>query len=275
MKNWLAWGLLCAVAMVGLLTAPTLAQFNQQLLTGITAAGGACAGSVWSPTDKNTHVTLSTTTCANDTATVPSGATTGSWWMVRGTQTYNTSTSNKKVFTVKVQAACCGGYGWFAGVDDGTQSLTASAFPGNGTHSYGFQTSDTAGGGGVGIYQDGATSALGGCAMGAGGTSSPLIFPVGSTAWIAVDFSANKLYCSANCQQWLWGATGTVPNQVPNTNGNPDNGSNPSATLSASNNYRPAWAGNATSPATNTVIINTTPLPNATCQNITGFSNWG
>jgi hypothetical protein len=41
MKHWLVWGLVCAIAMAGLLTAPTLAQFNQPLLTKAAAGGGA------------------------------------------------------------------------------------------------------------------------------------------------------------------------------------------------------------------------------------------
>ena len=74
MKNWLAWGLVCAIVMAGLLTAPTVAQFNQPLLS-TPAAGGGCT---MPPHRTPGHSVFGSSTPVNSaTLTLPAAATAG------------------------------------------------------------------------------------------------------------------------------------------------------------------------------------------------------
>jgi hypothetical protein len=75
MKNWLAWSLVCAIVMGGLLTAPTLAQFNQQLLTRIAAGGGGLSISFVAATNPATdYYNGGTTNSLTESYTVTTGA---------------------------------------------------------------------------------------------------------------------------------------------------------------------------------------------------------
>jgi len=205
--------------------------------------GGAGGQSVWNPSDKNTSVTLSTTTITNDTATQNSAA--SSFRMVRGTQSYATGTANKKIFTLGLTAVDTGA-GWLGGVSDAGVSLTG--YPGVAAHSFGIQ----AGPSGTDDYQDGIVT---GSTCAGSGT-----FNTGSTLWIAIDFNTGNIWCSTNCTTWIGG-------------GSPDNGTGPAYTLSSAT-YFPAWSGFFYFGAADTAVLNTKPIISG-CSNVTNFSQWG
>jgi hypothetical protein len=207
--------------------------------------GGSGCGSVWNPSDRNVAITLSTTTCTNDTAT--QGGASGSWRGVRGTQSYAVGTANKKVFTV-TDAADSGANGdWMAGVADGSVSLTT--YIGATVHALGFQSHVS---GAEQDYQDGATSSA---------CSPNLVIQASgnNVLWIAVDFNTGNVWCSINCTTWIG-------------SGNPSTGANPAHVLSSAT-YLPIFAGRDDIVASG-AVLNTKPALGG-CSNLSGFSGWG
>jgi hypothetical protein len=211
---------------------------------GAPAGGGGGNPSVWNPSDKNANITLSTTTIANDTATTPSGGG-SSWYAVRGTKSYATSTANKVVFAlVTTKLGTAGnGLGWIGGVADGSVNL--SNYIGHSSHSFATESE------GGGDYQDG-TGPLFVCSSG--------INPgQGVTVYYAVNFNNGHLFCSRDCVTWLAG-------------GNPAADTGAPYTLSAAT-YFPAWAGGLDA-GSDIVQLVTNPSLGG-CSNLSGFTTWG
>jgi hypothetical protein len=206
--------------------------------------GGSGCGSVWNPSNRNVAITLSTTTCTNDTAT--QGGTSGSWRGVRGTQSYAVGSANKRAFTI-TDVADNGGGDWMAGVADGSVSL--ATYIGGTAHAPAFQSHVA---GAELDYQDGATSTV--C------SPNLAIQPSGNNVlWVAVDFNTGNVWCSSNCTTWIGSA-------------NPSTGANPAHVLSSAT-YLPVFAGRDDSLA-DVAVLNTKPALGG-CFNLSGFSGWG
>ena len=204
---------------------------------------GNC-GSVWNPSDKDPNVSLSPTTCINDTATQGSAA--SAFKGLRGTQSYAVGTSNKRVFTIKIQQEKGSGDGTqILGVGDGSVTLS---YPGATVNGFGVQSD------GQGDYINGTPE--GGSSV----CSLNVSVMQGGTLWLAINFNNGHVFCSNNCTTWV-------------SSGNPDSDIGAAYTLTSAT-YYPMWGGFYFSGVPDIATLNTTPSL-AGCSNISTFSQWG
>jgi hypothetical protein len=203
MKNWLAWGLVCAVVMGGLLTAPTLAQFNQQLLTRITAAGPACSATTWNSADKDASITLSTDQC---TATA---SVTGAFRGVRSTTSKPAGAPGKYYFeiTFGTTGTSTGGFATnnYSNGGIGNSSVPLTSFPGSATNGAGLAPSWDISPWNQWYYNNTGLSNVANCIKGGVG---PNILPVTIGYWVDLGSGgATNLEINCTLDGVNWGAT--------------------------------------------------------------------
>jgi hypothetical protein len=185
MKNWLAWGLVCAIVMAGLLTAPTLAQFNQRLLTTQTAAGAVCSSaSIWNSADMGASVTLSADKC---TATSTAAS---AFSGVRSTPAKNYVAGTGKYYFELTFSTSSGNYNAYSigGFANGAVALTS--YPGSATNGAGFHLNHQTTPQYSAIYYNGAATASGNICENAAPPTMP------ETIGILVDFADNQMGCT-------------------------------------------------------------------------------
>jgi hypothetical protein len=103
--------------MAGLLAAPTLAQFNQQLMLGKPPVTGG-AVTAWDPANMGAGITLSTTTTTNDTAAETSGST--GWQSVYSTGPTSVHSSGKYYLEFLFSATDSSTNGFIMGFTNGS-----------------------------------------------------------------------------------------------------------------------------------------------------------
>jgi hypothetical protein len=258
MKNWLAWGALCAIAMAGLLTAPTLAQFNQMLL-GKPPVAGATTTTQWDPANADASVTISTTTYTNDTAAQTNVAGSGGWksvWAVAAS-----AHSSGKYYLEFILSAIDGSTnGFMMGFTNGSNVL--GNYCGTDINSIGIQTQLTA----MTPYFNGAP------------TGNPpnywaLTSAAGDRFGVAIDLT-NKLFWAANLTKASgWSA---FPAYTFGT-GNPANSSSgngyPFAAMT-NTSVRPCWSGNRGTTAANNQVVMITKTSSLVGSLPSGYSGW-